>query len=302
MPAVQRMLREASGLPLDVGVNPVVAVALGAAIYAQMLETGSGVTPIPRHAEGVPEPESEQIGASELEPFPEDTAAPPLVFRDSDDQTTREAEPFIDEADIVDGELIVDVTGDDDAAESEEAPRVGTPPPLPPVRFVTAHGVGVKVRSGEDWRNSVLIPRNTRVPVKVSKQFVTASETDGGTRLKVEITQGDTPDVSLAEVLGTGTIEEFPTREAPGQPVEVEMEFDDQGRLHVDAIYVNTGQRMQMSLEIPGALRPEEVERYRDRVQRTTFLTVFRPEEAPEEFGLDEDEDDGLLDSSDDLR
>jgi molecular chaperone DnaK len=61
LPAVRAMLREASGLQPDTGVNPVIAVALGAAIYAHMLESGSEVHTIRRPPEDeVPSAQDEQ--------------------------------------------------------------------------------------------------------------------------------------------------------------------------------------------------------------------------------------------------
>ena len=46
MPSVRRMLTRVSGMTLDVGVNPVMAVSLGAAIYAQIVESGQEVKTI----------------------------------------------------------------------------------------------------------------------------------------------------------------------------------------------------------------------------------------------------------------
>ena len=40
MPMVHKMIEDATGRPPDTNVNPVMAVALGASIYACMLETG----------------------------------------------------------------------------------------------------------------------------------------------------------------------------------------------------------------------------------------------------------------------
>jgi hypothetical protein len=49
--------------------------------------------------------------------------------------------------------------------------------------------------------------------------------------------------------------------------------------LHINAVYVNTGQHMQMSLTIPGGLREEEVREHREHLENTTFLGVFNPDE-----------------------
>jgi molecular chaperone DnaK len=46
MPMVRRMVQGVSGIPPDTALNPITAVALGAALYAQILETGHGSRPI----------------------------------------------------------------------------------------------------------------------------------------------------------------------------------------------------------------------------------------------------------------
>ena len=127
------------------------------------------------------------------------------------------------------------------------------------------------------WQNAVLIHKNTQVPAKVSQRFRTTSETDGATYLVMEITQGDTTEIDLAEVLGEGRIEGIPIDESPGQPVDVKMEFDETGRLHVKAVYVNTGQELVVSLEIPGGLRAEEVQKHREHLEKACFLQIYEP-------------------------
>jgi len=194
MPAVHTMLERASGKKPEYGVNPVIAVALGAAVYAYILESDLGLTLI-------------------------------------------------------------------------ERPRTD-------IKFVTAHGVGLKVRneSGSDWKNSVLIPKNSQVPASATKRFVCAEEINEHTVVKIEITQGDSEDVDLVEVLGEARIEGFPRREPAGQPVDVNLAFDKQGRLHMNAIYANTGQEVGMTLEVAGGLHEEQVNQFRNHLKKVGFL------------------------------
>ncbi len=199
MPGVHSMLERVSGKKPEFGVNPVIAVALGAAVYAYMLETDRSLA---------------------------------LV----------------------------------------ERPRTG-------ITFVTAHGVGLRVRddSGTGWKNSVLIPKNSQVPANATKRFVCAEEINEHTIIKIEVTQGDAEDVDLVEVLGEVSIEGFPRNEPAGQPVDVNLQFDRQGRLHMKAIYANTGQEVRMSLEVAGGLREEEVRQQHDHLKKVGFLSEKRP-------------------------
>ena len=172
MPAVPSMLEQVSGRKPVFGVNPVMAVALGAAVYAHSLESDLGLSVV-------------------------------------------------------------------------ELPRPG-------IKFVTPHGVGLRIRSedGAGWKNSVLIPKNTQVPATASRRFVCAEPVDENTVIRIEVTEGDSDDVELVEILGVARIEGFPRSEEAGQPVEVHLEFDKQGRLQMNAIYINTGQEVRMSLEV----------------------------------------------------
>lgn len=141
------------------------------------------------------------------------------------------------------------------------------------VSFVTAHGVGLRVRTDANgWKNSVLIPQNSRVPVRATKRFVCSEEISEHTVIKIEVTQGDADDAELAEVLGEARIEGLPCHEPAGQPVDVEMDFDSQGRLHMKAIYANTGHEVQMSLDVAEGLREEEVRQQHEHLIQVGFL------------------------------
>jgi len=227
-----------------VGVNPVVAVALGAAIYAHMLETGHSMKAISRvpTSDIAQEPCPPEARPSSSAPLP--SAASPLSLPAAH------------------------------APPTSIAASIGTS--VPTVHFITAHGVGVKARVGDGWVNKVLIGKNTRVPYRVTKRFLTKA-LGPGRQIRIEIMQGDTMNVALAEQLGTGTIRGLPPNEPDGQPVDVTMEFDAQGRLHILAMYVPRNQQMEMALEIPGGLRPEEVIDHRRYLQQSGF---FQPPSA----------------------
>ena len=147
-------------------------------------------------------------------------------------------------------------------------------PDLPRVAFVTAHGVGVKAYVKGHKANYVLIHKNTRVPCKVSRTFTTKANKDGTARnrLPIQVTQGDTPNLELAEVLGTGEITGIPPNESAGQPVRVTMAFDIQGRLDVHAVYVKTGQELSITMEIPGGLAEEQVEEFKTMMIETGLI------------------------------
>lgn len=249
MPAVRKMIKDVSGIVADTGVNPVVAVALGAATYAHMLETGQGIREI-RTLPNVNAANAPQ--ASDL--------LPPSALAPSQDPSP------------------------------EPAPADASP--LPQVRFVTAHGVGIKVKANGEWRNVVLISKNSSVPSTQTKRFRTTGTPLGTvSHIAIEITQGDTPNVDLVEILGVGAIA-VPANEAAGQPVDVTLEFDAQGRLHARAIYVATGKEMSMSIAVRGGLQEEEVDMYKTFMQETGLAKPFDAEQALAQLADDEDHED----------
>ena len=80
------------------------------------------------------------------------------------------------------------------------------------------------------------------------------------------------------------------------------MEFDDRGRLDISAVYANSGHEVQLTLDVPGGLKPEEVKAHREYLETTGLLHVFDPDAAL--AGLrehdEEDNDDDLFDEATD--
>lgn len=241
MPAVRTMLQQLSGKAPDTAVNPVLAVALGAASYGYMLESG-------QHLKA-------------------------LHLQQHDERAS-------------------ETSGVDVAAAPEAAPLR-----LPNVRFVTAHGVGVRVRAENRYRNRVLVPKNSRVPTSVTRRFRTVAQRRGADQIEIVITQGDTPNLELCEILGTGVIKGLPTDEPPGQPVDVTLEFDDQGRVHAHAIYVNTEQQLSLTINVVDGLLEKEVEQQREFLARKGMVPSFEDSNVDIKNLLptdDEDQDDGI--------
>ncbi len=370
MPAVRTMLQQASGRVPDVDVDPVTAVALGASIYAYILESGQSLTETRQQAA----PESTLmpvvVGSDmtsslfplRMDEFTQSEFSQPPAAPQSGDSAVRdvrfvEASPPRAPGTIFDSEAPdepLDITDIEElapplpslrplparmplprnlaadaptldlpvvvpeppaalrpsaaaapalAAVSEptdvrslkagpavvsNAVQVGKSPlikPVPPsdpfapttimpkVRFVTAHGVGIKSNSAGGPQNSVLIARNTSVPTEVTRRFFIAKQvTSAHQYIKVEILQGDNPRIELAEVLGVGKIEGFTEHQSAGQPVDVTISFDVQGRLHVRAVYVPTGQAMLWSMEIAGGLQEAEVWTQREFLNKSSLF------------------------------
>ena len=266
MPAVRRMLEQVAGFPPDTGVHPVTAVAQGAAIYAHLLEAGHAPKAIHQ--------------ATAAEPSPPDDA--PAACDERSDETPSTQDAAASFRIVLDDDTEDSAAGQTAEEREQDNGRADRAEPLPQVRFVTAHGVGIRTRKGGVWRNTILIPKNSPVPAEATKRFVTTSTGVGSSFISILVTQGDSANSELAEVLGQGRIEGFPRYDPPGQPVDVMMQFDAFGRLHIRALYVRTGQEMLLNLDIPGGLKPEEVERQREHLEHTPWLTLYDPDAEDE--------------------
>lgn len=143
----------------------------------------------------------------------------------------------------------------------------------PQVRFVTSAGFGVQVKAGGQAKNSVLIPRNTPVPFGVTQRYFTANSIGDATEIVIRVTQGDSEDLSLAETHGTLRISGFSSNQPPGQPVDITFELDEQARLHVRAVYVNTSQVVEANIKVAGGLREEELREHQDILRKQGLIT-----------------------------
>ncbi|KAB1660250.1 Hsp70 family protein [Pseudoclavibacter chungangensis] len=116
------------------------------------------------------------------------------------------------------------------AIEQRDAPASSQPEivagiALPTVEDVTSQALGVLTVDPSDpsrKRNSVVIPRNAKIPARFSSEVRTVS--DGQTRVSVTVTQGDDPDPQFAVEIG---VRELPVPAYPaGAPLRLTYAYD----------------------------------------------------------------------------
>ena len=106
---------------------------------------------------------------------------------------------------------------------------------------------------------SVVIPRNTSIPVKTRKQYVTIK--DYQTSVFIHVYEGERPRASENHLLGSFTLFGLPP--APrGYPYEVCFDVDQNGILTVSAIDKSTGSTNEIKItKDKGRLSTEEIQR-----------------------------------------
>lgn len=119
----------------------------------------------------------------------------------------------------------------------------------------TTRSLGIRTESD---RVSVLIPKNTTTPTKVTKAFATAS--DNQTSVKIKIIQGDNEYARDNKSLGIFMLSGL--RPAPRGETKVNVTFDvdSNGILSVTAIDENTGKEQSITISSTSRLEPAEID------------------------------------------
>lgn len=104
---------------------------------------------------------------------------------------------------------------------------------------VTSQGLGVLANNPATgrMRNTILIPRNTKIPAKEFDEFTTMH--DGQTEIQVEVTQGDSEDPEYVRQLGSQllTIPPYPA----GSPIRITFHYDIDQTIQIDVVDLRSG-------------------------------------------------------------
>ena len=129
---------------------------------------------------------------------------------------------------------------------------------LPKVTDVQPFSLGIQERSGN---MSVIIPRNTQIPVKATQHYETAD--DYQTVVDIIIYSGENK-VANSEgnaCIGEFTLNGIPSGKKGEQPIDVTMEIDASGILNVTAVCLSTGGQQNLIIKSDrGRMSDEEVE------------------------------------------
>jgi len=136
---------------------------------------------------------------------------------------------------------------------------------------VNAHSLGVRAvtHSGKK-RNSIIIPRNTPLPVTRTKQYGT--KRTGQIRVHVRILQGESQRASACVEVGDCRIENLPSGLPKGSPVEVTFAYDDSGLLQVRAVEPASGREASTTIRRTTGLDQESVRRAALKIKRISVL------------------------------
>lgn len=125
---------------------------------------------------------------------------------------------------------------------------------------VNSHGLGIAAKNPATGKlvNHVMIPRNSRLPIKIDKIFST--NVDNQIRVSVQVLEGDAPDPAACSLLGKCRITDLPQDLPKGSPVEVTYAFNEAGRIQVTARDKTGGQEASIRIERAGGLDEDQVD------------------------------------------
>jgi len=127
---------------------------------------------------------------------------------------------------------------------------------------VTPLSLGIETLGGV---NTVLIPKNTTIPVGKSQIFSTA--TDNQTSVEIHILQGERPMAADNKSLGRFILDGIPPAPRGIPQIEVSFDLDANGILNVKAKDKATGKEQSIHIEGSSGLSKEEVEKLKQEAE-----------------------------------
>ena len=121
---------------------------------------------------------------------------------------------------------------------------------------VTPLSLGIETLGGV---MTVLIPRNTTIPVSKSETFSTAA--DGQTAVDVQVSQGERPLAKDNRTLANFRLDGIAPAPRGVPQVEVTFDIDANGILHVSAKDKTTGKEAKIKIQASSGLSEEEIKR-----------------------------------------
>jgi len=124
---------------------------------------------------------------------------------------------------------------------------------------VAAHALGLIIKDARtlEYRNDVLIPKNSRLPISVTKTYQTSQQ--GQQKVLLQVVQGDAPDPGANIIIGQVQVTGLPAGRPAGLLVKVTYSYDRKGRIHVTAEDQQTGKTVATQIEREGALKADEL-------------------------------------------
>lgn len=146
------------------------------------------------------------------------------------------------------------------------------------VHNVNSHDLGLlgldKDTGGQ--RRSLMIPRNSRLPVKKGKRFATSRPNQAS--VSVKIVEGGDDAGRHSTLIGNCVVRDLPPHLPAATAVDVFFNYGDDGRLHVTAALPSIGTKAEMTIERESGLSNQDLEYWTHRVHAGLLETASQAE------------------------
>lgn len=160
---------------------------------------------------------------------------------------------------------------------------------------VNPYTLGVRAIHGfRDDYMSVVIPRNTTIPVTRKADYYTAC--DNQRVAEIEVYQGEFHSVEQNHRLGNFKIEGIPENTAGKEKIEVSFSYNMDGMLKVTALIASTGQDAEITIDMLQQGREERVDvsGWKEAPLAGSFRTIIRRSEKWLEANREKEDEDEI--------
>ena len=142
---------------------------------------------------------------------------------------------------------------------------------------VNAFSLGIRAGDGSGFNYnvmSVIIPRNTTIPVSRTEKYDTSS--DNQTEAKIEVYQGESRLASENHFLGEFTIRGIPKGKKGKESIDVTFTYDLNALLKVTAVISSTGKEATTEINLKDAAEKVDLEKWKDASGAKEYRTLIR--------------------------
>jgi molecular chaperone DnaK len=135
---------------------------------------------------------------------------------------------------------------------------------------VNAHSLGVAVRTADGYANSILIPRNTPLPVSRSRVFHTSVANQR--QVRVRVLEGEAREADACTQIGEFVLTNLPADLPERSPIEVECRYGADGRISVLGRDPTSGRLAEATIVQQGILQDDELTAAARRVEQLQII------------------------------
>jgi molecular chaperone DnaK len=130
---------------------------------------------------------------------------------------------------------------------------------------VNSHSLGIAVRAGEGYANSILIPKNTPLPAECSRIYHTSSPNQR--QVRVRVLEGEAREADACVQIGEFVLDSLPPDLPERSPIEVVCRYSADGRISVQGRDPASGRLAETTLVPQGRLEDNELRAESQRIE-----------------------------------